>query len=185
MSGKAMARTTNKKYAEGTKVTVPRSREEIEKLLKAYGANGFAFGYDNDVAAILFQLKGRRYRIELRYPPIDSFRKTGAGAVRTEAQMRTAAEAEEKRLWRELALVIKAKLIAVKSGIMTMEDEFLAYTVMANNQTVKEWVNPQLEEMYASGKMPPLLPGLGGGESQQKNKQIGQSGAIEGEFTSE
>ncbi len=46
-----------KKYAEGTKVTVPRSREEIEKLLKSYGATGFAFGYDTDVAAILFQLK--------------------------------------------------------------------------------------------------------------------------------
>lgn len=176
---------TTKRYAEGTKVTVPRSREEIEKLLKAYGANGFAFGYDNDVAAILFQLKGRRYRIELRYPPLDSFRRTHAGAVRTEAQMRTAAEAEEKRLWRELAIVIKAKLIAVKSGILTMEDEFLAYTVMANNQTVGEWVEPQLKTMYEQGTMPPLLPGLGG-PSRQKQKRIGgESGVIEGEYISE
>lgn len=173
--------TTSKRYAEGTKVTVPRSREEIEKLLKAYGASGFAFGYDNDVAAILFQLKGRRYRIELHYPPLESFRRTNANVTRTEPQMKAAAEAEEKRLWRELAIVIKAKLIAVKSGIRTLEQEFFYDTVLTNNQTVGEFMEPQIEEMYKTGKMPPMLPGLGG--PSRKVGQIGRTGdVVEGEY---
>lgn len=169
-----------KKYAEGTKVTLSRSRDEIEKLLKTHGATGFVIGYDNDVAAILFQLQGRRYRIELHYPPVESFRRSPAGAVRTELQMREAAAQEEKRMWRELALVIKAKLIAVKANIRTLEQEFMSDTVMTDNRTVGEFMEPQIAEMYKTGKMPDLLPGLGG---PSRTKRIGKGDAVEGDWS--
>ena len=61
--------------------------------------------------------------------------------------------------WRELFLLIKAKLVAVESKRITIKDEFLAYTVMPDGRTVSEWLQPQLEDAYTSGKMPPLLPG--------------------------
>lgn len=61
--------------------------------------------------------------------------------------------------WRELYLLIKAKLVALESKRITIKDEFLAYTVMPDGRTVSEWLQPQLEDAYKSGKMPPLLPG--------------------------
>src|SRR5260370_42704641 len=78
----------------------------------------------------------------------------------TEEQMQTAIEQEKQRLWRGLALLVKAKLEAIASGISTMEEELLSYTVMPGGQTVGEWLEPQLEEAYRTGKMPPVIPGL-------------------------
>ncbi len=59
-----------------------------------------------------------------------------------------------------LVYVLKAKLEAIDSQISTIEREFLADTVMENGMTVHEWAEPQLREMYLSGRMPPLLPGI-------------------------
>jgi hypothetical protein len=46
----------------------------------------------------------------------------------------------------------------VESKRITIKDEFLAYTVMPDGRTVSEWLQPQLENAYQSGNMPPLLP---------------------------
>ena len=54
-----------------------------------------------------------------------------------------------------------AKTVATLSErLATLEDEFLAYTVLPSQQTVGEWVNPQVDEVYETGVMPPMLPGL-------------------------
>jgi hypothetical protein len=170
-----------KKFAEGTNVSVSRSREEIEKNLNRHGATGFLYGDQGNRAAIAFELEGRRYRMELLYPAPEAFaigkRNQYSEYQRSPAQMRAAQEQEKQRLWRGLALLVKAKLEAVASGISTIEEELLSYTVMPNNQTVGEWLEPQLDEVYRSGKMPPLIPGLAVGP-----KQIGgKSNIVEGE----
>jgi hypothetical protein len=56
-------------------------------------------------------------------------------------------------------LLIKAKLEAVESEISTVETEFMTWMVLPNGETVGQWMMPQLEAIYQSGKMPPLLPG--------------------------
>ncbi len=66
-----------------------------------------------------------------------------------------------RQRWRALALVVKAKLEAVESGISTFEEEFLANIMLPNNQTVGQYVLPQVEIAYETGQMPALLPGLG------------------------
>ena len=63
-----------------------------------------------------------------------------------------------RQRWRALLLVIKAKLEAVDAGISTLEEEFLAATVLPDNRTVGAWLLPQLDRAYASGKLPPMLP---------------------------
>lgn len=63
--------------------------------------------------------------------------------------------------WRALFLVIKAKLEAIDLGIMTIEDAFLADTILPNRQTVAEVMRPQIESAYETGNMPPLLPYYG------------------------
>ncbi len=171
------------KYAEGTNVSVARSREEIEKTLKRYHATGFMYGMQGSREAVAFEIKKRRYRIEIEHPPPENFKRMKNGGVRTVAQQEQAQEQEVKRLWRALVMLIKSKLEAVQSGIVTIEDELMPYTVMANNQTVKQWLEPQLEEHYKTGVMPPFLPGL---ESlPRQRKQIGTGSIIEGEFKSE
>jgi hypothetical protein len=70
-------------------------------------------------------------------------------------------EVARRQRWRALALAIKAKLEAVESGIATFEEEFMAYIVLPDGQTVGEFLSPQIEAAYSSGRMPPLLPGIG------------------------
>ncbi len=111
-----------------------------------------AYGEQEETAAIFFTMKGRQYRIQLSYPPVSDFRFTGK-VRRNQAQAQAAREQEIRRLWRALSMVVKAKLEAAQSGIVTFEQEFLAHTVLRNNKTVDEWVEPQLE----TGKIP-LLP---------------------------
>ncbi|WP_198651245.1 hypothetical protein [Salinicola sp. CPA57] len=62
-----------------------------------------------------------------------------------------------RQRWRALALVIKAKLEAVESGITMFEEEFLAHIVLPNGGTVGGWMLPQIKKSYDSGSMPPLL----------------------------
>jgi len=165
------------KYAEGTSVSIARSRDEIERLLARHKATGFLYGEQGNRAMIAFELEGRRYRMELKYPRLSDMElhRNQYTRRKSDAELRRdGLEAEKQRLWRGLVLLVKGKLEAVASGIATVESELLAYTVMPNGQTVGEWLEPQLETVYKTGHMPPLLPGANG------RKQIG-SGVIEGE----
>ena len=87
------------------------------------------------------------------------FTHTPSGSRRTETGIRAAYDQETRRLWRSLLLVIKAKLEAVATGIVTAEEEFLSHVVLPDNSTVGQWVEPQLARVYGRGDMPALLPG--------------------------
>jgi hypothetical protein len=54
-------------------------------------------------------------------------------------------------------MVVKAKLEAVESGIVTFEDEFLAQTVLPDNRTVGESVAEPIKRAYIEGHVRPLL----------------------------
>ena len=53
------------RYAEGTGVSMAKSREEIERLLTRYGATSFMYGTDANTAAIAFEMRGRRIRRQM------------------------------------------------------------------------------------------------------------------------
>ena len=147
-------------YAEGTEVPVERSRAEIERLLTRYGATEFMSGWNDARSVIQFKAKDRYVRFELPMPAKDDkrFLRDGRGAVRGPAAREKAWEAERRRRWRALALVIKSKLEAVETGIATFEHEFLAHIVMPGGLTVGEMVMPRIAEAYATGSLLPLLP---------------------------
>ena len=44
------------------------------------------------------------------------------------------------------------------SGLAPAETEFLANIVLPDNTTAGEWMLPQIEHAYRTGKMPPLPP---------------------------
>lgn len=148
------------KFAEGTSVSVEKSRAEIEGLIVRYGATHTAFMSAPGRAMIMFEAKGRRIRFDLPLPDRDDkkFLRDGRGSVRPPAKRLEAWEQACRQRWRALALVIKAKLEAVESGITAFEDEFLAHIVMPDGQTVATHIKPSIAAAYESGSMQPLLP---------------------------
>lgn len=145
-------------YAAGTEVSVERSRAEIEKMINRYGATSTAFMTSVDRAMIAFEADGRRVVFELPLPHQSEFALDGRGKDRTPDRLREAWEQGCRSRWRSLALVIKAKLEAVASGITTFEDEFLAHIMMPDGITVGNKIKPAIAAWYASGKVQPLLP---------------------------
>lgn len=145
-------------YAQNTNVSSEKSKMEIERTLRRYGAEEFVQGWDKDKAVIMFRMENRRIRFYLPMPDQSEFCKTDSGRTRTNpSAIEQAREQATRQRWRALALAIKAKLEAVASGITTFEEEFMAHVVMPNGQNLSAWVVPQIAEAYEKKKMPPLL----------------------------
>lgn len=141
-------------YAEHTSVSCERSRAEIEALIVRYGAEQFGLMTSAKKTTIMFRCRNRAIRFDMPMPePPATVEKWGRERKLSDAQKDDYVSDENRRRWRALLLVVKAKLEAVESGIATFEDEFLAYTVMVNGQTVGEWAKPQLD----GAKKTPLL----------------------------
>ena len=152
-------------YAAQTDVSADRSRAEIEATLTRYGADQFMYGWDQDKAVIGFRAEGRQVRFVLVMPDkgAPEFTQTPTGRQRKPAAAHKEWEQATRQRWRALALVVKAKLEAVESGISGFEDEFLANIVLPNGSTVAEFMSPQIAEAYSSGAMPSGLPALEAG----------------------
>jgi hypothetical protein len=148
-------------YAENTKVTPARSRNEIEETLRRYGATSFAYGWSETVASVQFDAHGRRIRIHLPMPDEASVAFTPQGRKRSNAQIKTAFAQAERSRWRALLLIIKAKLEAVDAGVTTFEEEFLSHIVLPSGETVGQHVIPRVDQAYNDGQMPEMLPGVG------------------------
>lgn len=148
------------RFAENTSVSVEKSRSEIESLIVRYGATSTAFMNMPGRAMIAFEANNRKVVFELPLPNIEekAFARDGRGSLRTQQKRYEAWEQACRQRWRALALVIKAKLEAVASGITTFEDEFLSHIMMPDGMTVGKHIKPNIAAWYAGGQMVPLLP---------------------------
>ncbi|WP_251151285.1 hypothetical protein [Cellulosimicrobium sp. Marseille-Q4280] len=144
-------------YAADTTVTISRSKDEIERIVTRYGATAFMIGWAAGGAAVRFDMRERRIQFLLHLPDVESFRSTPTGQSRSASAAKAAADKEHRRLWRALGLVIKAKLEAVESGIVTFDQELGMHFVLPNDQTVYDAVRPGIEAAYEHGDMAPLL----------------------------
>jgi hypothetical protein len=148
-------------YAENTTVSVEKSKAEIERILQRYGADQFITGWDAKRAMIGFRMLGRQIKFILDLPEKgdkEFTRTPGRGKLRNNEQAYKAWEKSCRQRWRALALVIKAKLEAVETGITVFDDEFMAHIVLPDGMTVGEYMKPQISAAYETGKMPKLLP---------------------------
>jgi len=147
-------------YAEETKVSADKSRAEIDRILQRYGADQFMYGWSGAEAVVAFKAHGRAIQFKLKMPDRNSreFTHTSSRNIRRdESAAEKAWEQACRQRWRALALVIKAKLEAVESGISTFEDEFLAWTLLPGGVTVSAMVQPKITEAYETGQMPVAL----------------------------
>lgn len=149
-------------YAKNTTVPSDRSRSEIERTLLRYGATEFAYGYDRTRAVVMFTIDGLRIRIGLPLPSRDDpeFTRTPTGKTRTQPAAEQAWEQASRQSWRALALVVKAKLEAVDSGITTLVEEFAVHIVLPGGHSVGEMVLPAIAEAYQQGSPAPLLDAM-------------------------
>lgn len=148
------------RYAASTEVSSMASRNEIERILSRYRAEGFVYGWEGDRAIIGFRMAGRQVRFTLPLPPKSDFARTpGKNLPRAADAIEKAWEQAIRQRWRALALVIKAKLEAVDSGITVFEDEFLAHILLPDGKTAGDWLRPQIAIAYETREMPKLLPG--------------------------
>ena len=148
-------------YAEKTTVSVAKSKADIEDMVQRAGAGQFVSGYKDNLAVIGFTMADRQIRFVLPLPSKDEkqfWYTPERRNKRSDEQAYAAWEQACRSKWRSLFLIIKAKLEAVESGISTVEREFFYDIVLPDGKTVGEWMAPQLEAAYESGKMPPLLP---------------------------
>jgi len=153
------------RYAENTSVPIEKSKAEIEKLLRRYGAEQFISGWDQEQAIIGCSIEGRQVRFRLPIPPRDDYLRSASGRQsRNPDQVDAAWEQGQRQAWRALALVIKAKLESVEAGIFTFEQEFLPHILLPDGQTVGEYMTPQIAAAYKTGQMPALLPAAAGGQ---------------------
>ena len=154
------------RYAEKTSVASDRSRAEIEKTLVRYGADQFMYGWQEDKALVGFHMKGRMIKFILPMPDRSAkeFTHTPTKNQRRSDDAITAAfEQAIRQRRRALSLVIKAKLEAVETEIVTFDNEFMAHIVLPDGQTVGQFMRPQIESAYETGDMPPLLPDYSNG----------------------
>jgi hypothetical protein len=151
-------------FAKDTSVSVSASKAEIERIVERYGAGQFMSGWSQGQALIAFSMEDRQVRFIVQMPVSSSaeFTRTPTGKDRSPDAAHKAWEQACRQRWRALALVIKAKLEAVESGISVFEDEFMANIVMPNGNTVSQEVRPLIARAYETSEMPALLPDYSG-----------------------
>jgi hypothetical protein len=135
-------------FAEGTEVSVDKTQQEIQTLVRKHGATEFAGGWTKGEAGLSFVIKGRRVQFSVKIPDgLDPKIRQAAGRMRgyLTNNLPKAVAAEERRLWRCLLLAIKAKLEIVASGIATFEEEFLAHIVTDDGRTVYDRIRFPVE----------------------------------------
>ena len=140
-----MTPTDLRRYAEGTTVPVEKSRQDIESLVKRHGATTFASAWQSDRFVVIFEMHGKRLRFDVPAPDPKKYRDDKKW------------KAEERRRWRALLLILKAKLELVAAGDADFESEFLSQISLPNGNTVGGMLLPQLEALLRGEKMPPLL----------------------------
>jgi hypothetical protein len=145
------------KYAVGTSVSTDKTKMEIERVLRKYGADGFSYGWEGVNVYVAFRIKSRPVKIAFSLPNKNNREFTHTESRNLPRDTDQAARLWEqacRESWRSLLLFIKATLEAIEIGIITFDQAFLPYLLRSDGLTVAEWILPQMPKMLAltSGK---------------------------------
>lgn len=146
-------------YASNTTVDSHASRAEIERTLTRYGAASFQYGSRAGLALVAFEMENRQIRFTLDLPDRgdSQFTRTPTGKLASSDVAAKNYEQAVRQKWRALALVVKAKLEAVESGISEFEQEFGMNIVLPDGSTVYDNTKASIATAYATGKVSSLL----------------------------
>jgi len=155
------------RYAESTNVQADRSRADIEKVMMRHGARGFMYASDIGRAMIGFRILNESgaivsVQITLPLPPNDDkeFTHTPTGKARAREAAVAAWEQACRASWRQLLLIVKAKLEAINAGISTIEREFMPDLVIGKDgRTLGHWMAENQNAIESGGTIP-ILPSV-------------------------
>lgn len=149
-----------KKFAEGTKVSASKSKDELERLMERFGATKFLSGrsVDPPMHFIVFEISGRPYRLEIKVPSLKEF-KRGPRGFRSDETAEKFRKQEVNRRWREVAHITKAILVGVEGDYWNFEEAMQPFHILPDNRTVREALKGNLDSYARSGSLPLLLPG--------------------------
>ena len=153
------------RYAEGTTVPAEKSQAEVNAILKKHGATHIMTGEGPEATLIQFKLNDRMFRFGVNRATADEMRaRYIAESTYGDWQAQRSADRidwpgraaqEWRRRWR--ARVIWLKSLIEFTDDVPLEQSMLANLVLPDGRTFDEWSAPQVEAMYASGHMPPML----------------------------
>ena len=144
-------------YAQNTGVTVDRSKAELERTLKKYGADRIVYNWDatgGDV--VVFRIEERYVRLVIPLPSVQSFTTTDQGRSRKQSVAESLRDQEYRRLWRVLIISVKAKFETIAAGLFGFDEEFLGQIMIDKDHTIGDAILPNVQ-MIVEGKYR-LLP---------------------------
>lgn len=148
-----------RRYAQDTAVPVARTRGEIDKLLREWGATGIQwtddFHDDRVTLRFAFNMDGLRYmaRFSIGLQRTNEVRRacTNRYGKVAEAKFEKALEARGKSEHRLLLLWLKAALNAVAAGIVPIQTLFLPFLEGKDGKTVGEFFTPNMPALLRGG----------------------------------
>ena len=154
-----------KPYAEGTTVSVEKTKAELDALLGKHGATsrGVMSSDEEGTAFVYFAMAGERFQIAVPLPKLGDYSRKGevprhwgtrSDRQREEIRHRLWEQACRER-WRTMLLLLKSKLELVRIGASTIRREFMADLVLANGKTVGELLsNPRHPLLLGAAENP-------------------------------
>ena len=145
-----------RRFAEETSVPISRSRGEIDKLLRDWGATGIQWTdqFDLDCVTLQFIWPRDEERYMARFSVgLPSEQKLAPHAVdgrsgrTSERKLAALLVNRGRREHRVLLLWLKAALNAVDAGIVSAETIFLPFLVGRDGRTVAEVAVPRLSQL--------------------------------------
>jgi hypothetical protein len=159
-----------RKHAQDTKVSIGRSRGQIDKLLRDWGVDGIQwtdyFKRDMIQLEFVWEHEGNDYlaRIKIGLPTAEDLEDEAidgrTGRV-SDAKLRKLLNERGKREHRLLLLFLKGAFEAIDAGVIEAEQLFLPYLVGADGRTVGEVAAEKLPVLLAQSAGN-LLPGKTG-----------------------
>lgn len=150
------------RFAEGTSVSMGKSRGEIDDLLRAWGCNGVSWLDDYEAGVVQLQFRWKRddlvylARFSLRLPSEAALRERAIdGRTKRFSQTKLDAlrKANGQQEHRVLLLWLKAAFNAVDAGIVDAATIFLPFLVGADGQTVADVAVPKLAKLLRGSAM--------------------------------
>lgn len=134
--------TRSKRYAARTEVPTSRSQDQVKAELRRVGADQIGVMESSTQAYVVFLVRDIRYRITT--------------APFKPARGQDVAQ-EQRRQWRAILLLVKAKVVSIMEGISTVEREFLADAVMPDGSVWADHAPRMIAAAYKEGGPPRLM----------------------------
>ena len=148
-----------RRYADETTVPISRSRDEIQKLLRHWGADGIRWTDDYQHDRVLLEFVwhhescGYVARFSLLLPTAAMLRTSsmdGRSHKFSQTKFDKLMAARGKREHRTLLLFLKGAFEAIEEGLVTAEQLFLPFLVGADDRTVSEVLLPRLKTLLSA-----------------------------------